>query len=184
MPNDNVQEQLIQATIKLLTESTVPANITARQIASEAGANLAMINYYFNSKDKLVSTAVEKIIEDRAASLKTIMGKEIPAKQKLVEFIITMTDIMMEYSDITRPSVPYVLLEGKIEVPYYILPIIKECFENKKTETECKIVAYQLISSLQLIFYRAEDYLSYTGIEIKNEEQRNKLLQTIVELYI
>lgn len=184
MKNDNVKEQLICATMKLLTESENPSKITARQIANEADANLAMINYHFSSKDALLNIAVSKLMDDRANELKEIRDKNIPAKQKLREFLITMADIMIEYSEISKPTIPYLLLEGEIELPYYILPMIKECCGDRMSETECRIIAYQLISFSQLVFYRSSDFLKYTGIEINDKKQRDMLFQTVLDIFI
>lgn len=184
MPNESVKEQLIQAAIKLLTESKDPGKITARQIVCEAKVNLAMINYYFNSKDELINLAVGKIIEKRADSLKEINRKAIPAKQKLVEFITTMSDILIEYAEITRPTIPYLLLEGNLDTSYFILPVIRECFDNKKTEAECRIIAYQMVSFLQLAFYRLDEFAKYTGKDIMEKEERDDLIQTTVNQLI
>lgn len=184
MQSDNVKDQLIQATMKLLTESKNPSKITARQIANEAGANLAMINYYFSSKDALVNIAVNKLMADRADELKEIRDKQIPAKQKIMEFLITMTDMTIDFTELTKPTIPYLLLEGEIELPYYILPMIKECCGDKKTETECRIIAYQLISFLQLVFYRSSDFLKLTGIDIIDKKQRDTMLQVVLKTYI
>jgi len=184
MPNDNVKDQLIQATMKLLNESKNPSKITARQIASGAGANLAMINYYFSSKDELVNIAVNKLMADRANELKEIRDSDIPAIQKLKEFLITMSDITTDYSELTKPTIPYLLLESEIELPYYILPMIKECCGDKRSETECRMIAYQLISFSQLVFYRSSDFLKYTGIDINNKKQRDRMFQTILDIFI
>lgn len=184
MQNDNVKDQLIQATMKVLAESKNPGKITARQIANEADANLAMINYYFNSKDALVNTAVNKLMTDKADQLKKIRDSDIPAKQKLKKFLITMSDITIDYSELTKPTIPYLLLEGEIELPYHILPMIKECCGDKKSETECRIIAYQLISFSQLVFYRSSDFLKYTGIDIRDKKQKDTLFQTILDIFI
>ncbi|MEM5769816.1 MAG: TetR/AcrR family transcriptional regulator [Bacillota bacterium] len=184
MQNDNVKDQLIWATMKLLTESENPGKISARQIASEADANLAMINYYFSSKDALLNTAVSKLMADRANELKEIGDKNIPAKQKLKEFLITMADSMIDYSELSKPTIPYLLLEGEIELPYYILPMIKECCGDKMSETECRIIAYQLISFSQLVFYRSGDFLKYTGIDVNDKKQRDTLFQTILDIFM
>ncbi len=184
MENENVKDQLILATMKLLGESKNPGRITARQIANEADVNLAMINYYFSSKDALVNTAVNKLMADRANDLKEIRDSNIPVKQKLKEFLITMSDIANDYSELSRPTVPYLLLEGDIELPYYILPMIKECCGDKRSETECRIIAYQLISFSQLVFYRSGDFLKYTGVDVNDKKQRDTLLQTILDIYI
>ncbi len=184
MHSDTVKNQLIQATMKLLTESKNPSRITARQIANEAGANLAMINYYFSSKDALLNTAVSKIMANRAHELKEIRDKNMPAKQKLREFLITMADITIDYSELSKPTVPYLLLEGEIELPYYILPMLKECCGDKRSETECRIIAYQLISFSQLVFYRSDDFLKYTGIDVNDKKQRDTLFQTILDILV
>lgn len=184
MPNENVKEQLIQAAVKLLSQSSNPGKITARQIVSEANVNLAMINYYFKSKDELMNTAVERIIEERAQLLKEISHKAIPAKQKLIEFLTAMSDILIEYADITRPTIPYLLLEGNFDTSYYILSVIKECFGLEKSETECRIAAYQIVSFFQLVFYRYDEFSKYTGKDITNKKQRDELIQSEVNLLI
>jgi len=184
MQSDNAKDQLIQATMKLLSESNNPSKITARQIVSEAGANLSMINYYFNSKDELVNMAVNKLMADRANELKEIRDSHIPAKQKLKEFLITMSDITIDYSELTKPTIPYLLLEGEIELPYSILPMVKECCGDKRSETECRIIAYQLVSFSQLVFYRSGDFMKYTGIDINDKKQRDTMFQTILDIFI
>lgn len=184
MQLDDVKDSLIQATIQLLTKNKNSGKITARQIANEAGVNLAMINYYFSSKDALVNLAVSKIMEEQADELKVIRSSNIPPKQRLKEFLITMSDMTIDYAELTKPTVPYVLLEGEIELPYYILPMVKECFGDKRTETECRIIAYQLISFSQLIFYRSIDFLKYTGVDINDKEQRDALFQSMLDLFL
>ena len=184
MDSDSVKNQLILATMKLLTKSKNPSKITARQIANEANANLAMINYYFNSKDALLNTAVSKLMADRANELKEIRDKNLPGKQKLSDFLITMADITIDYSEISKPTIPYLLLEGEIELPYYILPMIEECCGDKRSETDCRIIAYQLISFSQLVFYRSADFMKYTGIDVFDKKQRDALFQTTINFYI
>jgi TetR/AcrR family transcriptional regulator, regulator of cefoperazone and chloramphenicol sensitivity len=113
-----------------------------------------------------------------------IRNSKITPRQRLKEFLITMSDMTMDYAVLTKPTVPYVLLEGEIELPYDILPMVKECFGDKRSETECRIIAYQLISFSQLIFYRSIDFLKYTGVDINDKEQRDALFQTILDLFL
>lgn len=182
MSAENVKEQLIVATMDLLNESKNPGKITARQIAEKAGVNLAMINYYFSTKDALVNTGVNRIMAERASELKEIRDSQIPAKQKLKDFLTAMSDITIEYSELTKPTIPYLLLEGEIELPYYILPMIKECWGDNLSETKCRIIAYQLISFSQLVFYRNEDFHKYTGIDIIDKKQRDEMFQNMLEV--
>jgi AcrR family transcriptional regulator len=184
MQSDTVKDQLIQAAMKLLSEGNSPAKITARQIVSEANVNLAMINYYFGSKDELIHIAVGNIMADRANELKEIRDSGISPKKRLIEFLSTMSDITIEFSELTKPTVPYLLLEGEIELPYFILPMIKEYFGDKRSETECRMIAYQIISFSQLVFYRSSDFLKLTGIDILDKKQRDAMFESMVDMCI
>jgi AcrR family transcriptional regulator len=181
--NESVKEQLIQATVKLLLETNDASKITARQIASESKANLGMINYYFTSKDALVHTAVNRLIEERGIQLKEIMNGDTPSKQKLIDFLIKLSDITIEYSQFTKATIPYTLLKREIEEPYYILPMIKDCFGDRKSETECRIIAYQLTSFSQVVFYRSTDFKKYTGIDIMDKVQRDALFHSLINIF-
>lgn len=184
MQPDSVKDQLLNATMRLLSESVDTKKITARQIAAEAEANLAMINYYFSSKDALVSAAVDKLIANRAVELEEIKEKQIPAKQRLVEFLLKMSDITVEYSQYTKSTIPYVLLEREIEEPYHILPMVKECLGNRRSETECRVIAYQLTTFSQIAFFRFDDFRKYSGLDIMNAEERKSLFHILVDTLI
>ena len=58
MQSDDTRNQLIHATKELLLTVQNPEKITARQIASKANVNLAMINYCFGSKDELLKKTI------------------------------------------------------------------------------------------------------------------------------
>lgn len=183
MENESVKEQLIQATVNLLLKTNDASKITARQIASESKANLGMINYYFASKDALVHTAVNRLIEEKGVQLKEIMSSDTSSKQKLIDFLIELSDITIEYSQFTKTTIPYTLLEREIEEPYHILPLIKDCFGDRRTETECRVIAYQLTSFSQVVFYRSADFKKYSGIDIMNKAQRDALFHSLINIF-
>ncbi len=47
---------------------------------------------------------------------------------------------------------PYILLKGEFTETIEILPLVKECLQGSKSDEECKIISYQLISFMQLVF--------------------------------
>ena len=182
--SEPVKQRLIRATVKLLSDTGSASGITARQIAREAGANLAMINYYFGSKDALVTAAVSSLIAERAVALRAAGARSDDPQQRLHAFLTAMSDLTVEYAELTRPTVPWILLEGEFDAAYHLMPFVRECFGNHRTETECRIIAYQLISFSQLVFYRSADFQRYTGIEVDDKHQRDELFRTILDLYL
>ena len=180
MNEENVKERLIQATVDLLQKEKGAKKITARKIAETAEANLAMINYYFKSKDELVSIAVNQLIEKSGQKQEKQQESNDPT-EKLIAFLIATADSTCEYAELTRPTIPYLLLEGELDLPYQILPMVKDCFNNRKAEVECRVIAYQLVSFLQLAFYRGKDFERYSSINVMDREQRHQLCRMLVE---
>jgi hypothetical protein len=95
-----------------------------------------------------------------------------------------MSNITIEYSELTKPTVPYLLLEGEIDLPYFILPMIKECLGDKRSEAECRMIAYQIISFSQLVFYRSGDFLKLTGIDMLDKKQRDTMFESMIDMCI
>lgn len=180
---DKVKERLIAATCRLLQNCADVSDITARKIAAEAETTLGMIKYYFNSKDALVNVAVNTLLADRADQYHKIVDGNLPPVQKLIEFLSEIADIAVEYSRYTKPMIPYCMLNEPIEEPYYILPLVKECLPHR-TETECRVIAYQLTSFTNLVFYRSEDFQKYAGVDFKDSKQRKTFFVTMVGLYM
>ncbi len=66
------KETIIQSAIKLFSTQGFEGT-SVREIAADADVNVAMINYYFGSKEKLF----ESIVEYRASFLKGILAELI-----------------------------------------------------------------------------------------------------------
>lgn len=181
MNEDNVKERLIQATMDLLKKEKSAKKLTARKIAETAEANLAMINYYFKSKDELVSIAVDQLIEASGQKQEVLLLETEDPKEWLIAFLIATADSTCDYAELTRPTIPYLLLESEFDLSYQILPMVKACFNNQKDETECRLIAYQLVSFLQLAFYRGKDFERYSSIDVMNRNQRHQLCRMLVE---
>ena len=183
MKNTNSKEQLVSATIKLLSEAEEPSEITARQIAAEAGTNLAMINYYFKSKDELLNIAIGRIIENSAEKFRT-PSADIPPKEQLREMLYFLGNLVIKYSRYTKIFVPYILLQDEIKGPFYILPYLKAYFGETKSELECRIIAYEMLSFMQLIFFRSDAFYQYTGANLTDEKTCNELVNMQIKLFL
>ncbi|RZK58681.1 MAG: TetR/AcrR family transcriptional regulator [Pedobacter sp.] len=60
---------------------------STRQIAKESGANMAMINYYFGSKEGVFLEIMEDRICGFKSQLNQIKDEQIPAKEKLLKVV-------------------------------------------------------------------------------------------------
>lgn len=184
MKNDEVKERLISAAAELLQEAKNPEKVTTRQIAERAETNQAMVNYYFESKDQLLTFAVGRIIANSADHFKTVPDTTLPPRERLRKMLYELCEEVVQYERYTKIYVPYILLEDEISAPPYILPILREYFNGAKTELECKVIAYQMISFMQLIFFRSETFYKYSGSDLHDREVRKQMIDMQLNLFL
>lgn len=184
MKDENQKAALLKATIGLLEEAEQPEKVTSRQIASRAGVNLAMINYYYGSKEALTSQAVSRILDVSAGIFQTSGNPSESPKERLRHIFIEICHIVVKYQRYTKLYVPHLLLEDEITLPQLILPEIRDHFGTRRSETECRMIAYEMISFLQLVFYRTDAFMRYTGIDLTKEGTAIELIDWELELFL
>ncbi|HEX3039199.1 MAG TPA: TetR family transcriptional regulator [Caproiciproducens sp.] len=184
MGNEDAAKQLLAAAAELLEEAEKPEEITSRQIAARAGVNLALINYYFQSKDKLLFDAVGKIMERSADSFLAEPKTVIPPKERLRKMLYELCETVVKYQKFTAIYVPHIVLHDDILAPLYILPILREYFGERRTELECRIIAYQMITYMQVAFFRADAFQKYTGLDIMDASVSRELIDMELKLLL
>lgn len=86
MEKPDKKTDILNAALKLFAEFGFEGTST-RQIAKESGANMAMINYYFGSKEGVFLEIMEDKISGFKSQLDQINEEQIPAKEKLLKVV-------------------------------------------------------------------------------------------------
>ena len=183
MENQDTRNKLIEVTQKMLLNGVNVKQLTARRISSEAGTNLAMINYCFKSKDELIKIAVDNII---SREFKEYYHNDDngSAKIRLRNLLIYTSRITVKYKELTKASMPYLLLQEEIKIPLRILSLIKKHFNSTKTDKECRVIAFDIVCLLQLVFYRDDEFNRYAGIDINDEKQLTEFIDMQLDLLL
>ena len=177
----DAKERIMDTMIKLLLEQKDINRITIRQIAKEANVNSALINYYFHSKENLLNKAVEICMTNIANEMfdnKTENNGPIIRLKNMIKKISAFAFNNYFLSEIAISSE---LKQGSLATTQMILPLLAEYFDGKKKEREIKLIALQLIVPLQVMFLNAKEYKKYLSSDIFNEDQRNELLDNMVD---
>ena len=173
------KEQILSAAVKLIQEGKEPADITVRDIAAEANVQLGLINYHFRTKDELMYQAVGVLRYKLASNIFT-KDKDKSAYMRFREMLISICDMSVKYSQYMRFTVEYELTKAEIVAPQYIVPLIREICGSKVSETSIRIKAYEIISILQLIFFRAKDMSNYLGFDVLDYDRMVEIIDTIL----
>ncbi|SFD71780.1 TetR/AcrR family transcriptional regulator [Flavobacterium phragmitis] len=83
----STEEKIIEAARKVFTEKGYAATRT-RDIAEEAGLNLALLNYYFRSKEKLFSLVMAEKIGQLFGVIAPIVNDDKTSLQEKIELIV------------------------------------------------------------------------------------------------
>lgn len=91
---NTTRDKLIETAKELFLTKGVD-RVGVREIASKAGINLSLMNYYFRSKEKLFETIFENVISDKAVALRQILDSELSVEEKIKRYVNKYIDILV-----------------------------------------------------------------------------------------
>ena len=184
MSNNDIhtKEKIMNTVVDLLNDIDDPSKITIRQIAERAEVSIGLINYHFQTKETLLHQAVVSLMSGVASKLSNLDRDKFEDPEiKLKSILKELSDAAIQNSKFHKISVSYELLHGNIQTPLYYVPLLREIYKDQKDEIQLRIIALQLNSILQISFLRSSAFQLYTGIDIYNKSQRDKLIDTCVD---
>jgi AcrR family transcriptional regulator len=116
------RERILVATIACLERDGIGA-VTTRAIAREAGANIAAINYYFQSKDRLVALALERTLDEAFAEPIAALDRLRAASRPRDALIEVLDELVV--GALRYPHIAFAHLRGPITRQDYDTPAIE-----------------------------------------------------------
>ena len=99
-PDLSTEEKIKQAALKLFTKKGYAATRT-RDISEAAGINLALLNYYFRSKEKLFELLMAEMLERFFRGIADIFNEETTSlDEKITAFVARYTALLKEQPDL------------------------------------------------------------------------------------
>lgn len=99
-PDDSTEEKIKAAARKIFTQKGY-AGTTTRDIVAEAGINLALLNYYFRSKEKLFHIIMIEELRHFLHGMGHIFNNEHSSLEEKIEgFVSNYIDLLIEHPDL------------------------------------------------------------------------------------
>lgn len=135
--NKSTEEKIVAAAYKLFTKKGYAATKT-RDIAEEAGINVALLNYYFRSKEKLFDIIMESNVKQFILNIGAITDDRTTSlSEKFSLFVASYIDML-----ISQPDMPIFILSEIRSNPSKIIEkvrfdkIILNSFMNQQIQEE------------------------------------------------
>lgn len=175
----NAKNRIFQATLEILAGEDDIDKITSRQIAQKANVNLALINYYFQSKENLLNlvgmSMMEKIIGEKYIANNPNTSPE----DRLRDILISTADFAFKYHKIFSVVVTVDIKQGCKNSCHMIMPLLKEIFKEK-TQSQLDIISIQLLIPFQNILVYPKAYGALLSTDFFDDAQRTTKINEMI----
>ncbi|MFP5079303.1 TetR/AcrR family transcriptional regulator [Pedobacter sp. JCM 36344] len=193
---------IIEAAEKLFSELGYEGAST-RQIAKEAGANMAMINYYFGSKEGVFMEIMGQRVQDFKHQLHTIKATEVSAMEKLLlvveryasRILCNHTFHKMMHRELSLPQRPEMFTTIKnamLENMLVIEEIINDGIEQGSfRKVDVRMLIATVMGTISNVAISPSKVTSGTGLDLNVKKDRKIIterlithLQDLVTIYL
>lgn len=185
-----MRARIIMAAINCIEKEGL-FNMTIRSVAKEAGVNSAAINYYFNSKDKLIEevlnatfhTGIEENITD------FLSDESADPMKSLKAMLEHMLEGMINYPNLIKAHLGDMFLKDKYRQDFIdrfgrFFMAVEERLKAKHPlldSERLKIKVMQIWSSVMLPGILPGFFSSYSALDLKDPEKRKRYIETLLE---
>lgn len=181
------REALAAAAEELLTACTDSDEVTSRAVAGLAGVNPAMINYCYGSREELLYEVYRRLLARAQQSdpeLSALMSADIPPKERVCLIHYTMMRLMIANFGISRAVTKFILLSRSEDAGLESLPYIMEHFAGRKSEQECRLIAFELSSLHETAVLQHQMLRDRLGTDLTDSDTLMKYVRKSVDRFL
>ncbi|MGF6357199.1 AcrR family transcriptional regulator [Paenibacillus sp. 4624] len=97
--SNETKEIILQTALEMIKQDGFE-KITIRNIAKHSNTNVALVNYYFGSKDKLISEVVQILLSGFHESFDVLDDLSLPPKHRLKVFLLHYVRGVEQYPEL------------------------------------------------------------------------------------
>lgn len=181
MYTQDSRKKIINVVMKMIEEVDDLEKITVRQVADKADVGIGLINYHFESKNKLLSIAIADYMAKMATG---IVAQEYSNNLSPIDRIKIMLKSLYSFGEkhekLIKFTITQNLINGEMQTPLFLVPILKEIFGEGRDEFHSRIIALQILLPIQVASINPKEFQLYSGINLNDEKQRNEFIDKLV----
>lgn len=192
MEKADKKASILEAAETLFCERGYEATST-RHIAKEAGANMAMINYYFGSKEGVFMEIISKRILDFNTQLTTISQDNLSGMEKLLKVIEGYTSKIlsnhgfhkMMHRELSLPHRPEMFLKIKNSMAENLM-VIEEIINSGIREgsfrtVDVRMLIATIMGTVSNVAISPSKITYGTTLDINNDADRKVITLRLIE---
>jgi hypothetical protein len=145
-----------------------------------------MINYRFGSRENLIYQTFRKkylgFLKD--TSVEELIASDLPPKELLKKLHFVVAKCLADNPKFTKAITGYVLFNRDLSQESFSYGYVKKHYAGRKTDEECKLIAYEMSAMMQLIICRKDDIKKDFGIDLDNENELKRCIGLRIDLLL
>ncbi len=184
MAEKNVTQQLILEAVIDCIEKYGIDKVTTRKIAEQAGTNIASINYYFRSKDELVSAALSLTINHMLGDVSAaIQDEQKPLAEVLENVFYYLLEGVLRYPGISTAHLYQAITEKNYDSisAQALIKVFDQLAERilredpKRDPVETRMLLSQILSAIMFAMLAPNFFKVAKKYQLTNPEHARNL---------
>lgn len=187
--NENNRDHIIEITTELLKEYNGDTQkITSRIIAQRAGIGLGSVNYFFGSKENLITECIQRDINRMLAGFApdiTDITKDdgLSDRNRLISWASQTFDYLFENQAIAGISIlsdmqSYSANSNSV----YTQKGFAFAIRDKQKEERRRLLAFMLVSAMQAAFLARDAVKDILGYDLYSKTERDSFISDMVTM--
>jgi AcrR family transcriptional regulator len=168
--------------MELVEAGEVPEAITTRRIAKRADVGVGLINYHFQTKERLLYQILMSLtheISRRWQRMRRDGGDPVAMLQIILHEIVRLFKRYPAYAHLV---IDHDLAHGELPGSRAILPILREVAPPHKPEWQLRALAFHFVVGLEVAFIRHDEaFEPFTRIDLYDDAQRDAYFDLLIE---
>ncbi len=180
------KDRLLDAAFELMETMDDPLAVTSRQIAAKAEVKPGMINYCFGSRENLIYQTFQTRYLSflRREETEQIINSDLSPKDVLKKLHYVVARCLVENHKFTQAITSFVLFKRDLGQESFSFNYVKKHYDGRKTDAECRLIAYEMSAMMQLMICRKEDLKRDFGIDLDDSEQLRHYIDMRIDLLL
>jgi len=187
----NIKQKIINAGIEVIEEEGIQS-VTVRKVAKKAKVNIASINYYFGTKEKLISETLHDSLHAAFSDWNEVVGNcNMKLDCQLKKFFIHWISGIINYPNMTKAHLyaPIVNCNYKgLFVKHFnlFLENLHRTIKNscpEMTSTQVNFTIMQIMSAVAFVSLVPNLFKSFSGIDLHNVKTQKNYIDHLINVY-
>lgn len=182
------REAIVAAAIQLIADHRGDAaKVTVRDISAKAGVGIGLVNYHFQSKEKLIEYCVQLIIGRIIEGFPPLYASlEMQPLEKLRYLLKATASYLADNPGMSRLSVSHDIVAASVgdnteQTTKVYYPVVREVCGNDVAAQEVYMMLHMMISAIQVAFLRCDELKALSGFDYFDKTQRNKFVDRVID---